>query len=227
MNASCPARLREELLHFASRGVMNIDGMGDAIVRQLLGQSPAADLAEGESSEEVAAVLEAESKSAAGRGTTLQGKRSGSLRDDNKKEVDGGVMQSLSAAADENETAGVTDGKEPLVRTISDLYQLTKADLMGLERIGEKTAAALIAEIEKSKAAPLNRVLLGFGIRFVGERTAQLLAAEFGGIDPLMAATKDELEAVNEVGPKVAEAIADFFAVDRNRELVERLRRRG
>ena len=85
----------------------------------------------------------------------------------------------------------------------------------------------MIAEIEKSKAAPLNRVLLGFGIRFVGERTAQLLAAEFGRIDALMAATKDELEAVNEVGPKVAEAIADFFAVDRNRELVERLKAAG
>lgn len=137
------------------------------------------------------------------------------------------MVRSLSAAAEEGGTDGVTDTKQPLVRTISDLYKLTKADLMGLERIGEKTAAALIAEIEKSKAAPLNRVLLGFGIRFVGERTAQLLASQFGGIDALMAATREELEAVNEVGPKVAEAIADFFAVDRNRELVERLKAAG
>ena len=113
------------------------------------------------------------------------------------------------------------------MRTISDLYKLTKADLMGLERIGEKTAAALIGEIEKSKRAPLNRVLLAFGVRFVGERTAGLLASQFGSIDALMAATKEELEAVNEVGPKVAQAIADFFAVERNRELVHRLKAAG
>ncbi len=227
VNASCPARLREELLHFASRGVMNIDGMGDAIVRQLLGQAAAVDAEEDEASEEVAAVLAAESAASASRGTTLQGKRSRSLRDDNQSGAGGEALTSSSVAGERTVTFDVTDGKQPLVRTISDLYKLTKADLMGLERIGEKTAGALIAEIEKSKAAPLNRVLLGFGIRFVGERTAQLLAAEFGGIDALMAATKEELEAVNEVGPKVAEAIADFFAVDRNRELVERLKAAG
>ncbi len=210
VNASCPARLREELLHFASRGVMNIDGMGDAIVRQLLGQAPAVDVGDEESSEEVAAVLEAESAVAAAKADQPSGKRSRSLRDDNQKETD-----------------VVTDAKQPLVRTVADLYALTKADLMGLERVGEKTAAALIGEIEKSKRAPLNRVLLAFGIRFVGERTAQLLAAQFGEMDALMAATKEELEAVNEVGPKVAQAIADFSAVERNRELVERLKAAG
>ncbi len=196
VNASCPARLREELLHFASRGVMNIDGMGDAIVRQLLGQAPEveADLVslEAGASEEVEAVLAAETESS-------------------------GIHVPES----------VTHAKEPLVRTISDLYKLTKADLMGLERIGEKTATALMAEIERSKTAPQNRVLLGFGIRFVGERTAQMLASQFGSIDALMTATKEELEAVNEVGPKVAEAIADFFAILRNRELVERLKAAG
>ncbi len=254
VNASCPARLREELLHFASRGVMNIDGMGDAIVRQLLGQAAEAP-ENADVSEEVEAVLEAKTMAAAeggsvpqeersrslrddkqkgedrkgeGRkGDALEGKKSRSLRDDNKIESSGAMVRSLSAAAEEGGTDGVTDTKQPLVRTISDLYKLTKADLMGLERIGEKTAAALVAEIEKSKAAPLNRVLLGFGIRFVGERTAQLLASQFGGIDALMEATREELEAVNEVGPKVAEAIADFFAVDRNRELVERLKAAG
>lgn len=220
VNASCPARLREELLHFASRGVMNIDGMGDAIVRQLLGQAPATDATEGEASEEVEAVLDAEAAAGSSSGTEVRGKRGRSSRGDDKKEAtDGGMPRDVPG--------GVTDGREPLVRTISDLYKLTKADLLGLERIGEKTAAALIAELEKSKGAPLNRVLLGFGIRFVGERTAQLLATQFGGIDALMAATKEELEAVNEVGPKVAEAIADFFAVDRNRELVERLKASG
>ena len=192
VNASCPARLREELLHFASRGVMNIDGMGDAIVRQLLGQTAPEDVgvSEGEASEEVEAVRAAESSSV-------------------------------------YVTNDATNAREPLVRTISDLYGLTKADFLGLERIGEKTAQSLLDEIEKSKRAPLNRVLLALGIRFVGERTTQLLASQFGSIDVLMAATADELEAVNEVGPKVAVAIVDFFAVDRNRELVERLKAAG
>ena len=194
VNASCPARLREELLHFVSRRVMNIDGMGDAIVRQLLGQPPesAADgglEGIGEGSEEAEAVQAAEA---------------------------GNVMQEIT-----NGTRRV------YVRTIADLYALSKAEFLSLERIGEKTATALVAEIEKSKAAPLNRVLLGLGIRFVGERTAQLLAAEFGSMDALMGATAEELERVNEVGPRVAEAIVDFFAVERNRELVRRLQEAG
>ena len=188
VNASCPARMREELLHFASRGVMNIEGMGDAVVAQLLGHA-AAPATETGVSEEAEAVRAAE------------------------------VAVSVPAS--------VTDAKEPLVRTISDVYALTKEQLLGLERIGAKTAQALLDEIAKSKAAPLNRVLLGLGIRFVGERTAQLLAAQFGEMDALMAATVDELLAVNEVGPKVAEAIVAFFAEPRNRALVERLQAAG
>jgi DNA ligase (NAD+) len=153
VNAECPARLREELLHFAARGVMNIEGLGDVMVAQLL-------------------------------------------------------------------AAGYVKG-------IADLYELKKEQLLALERVGEKSAQALLDEIERSKAAPLARVLYGLGIRFVGERTAQLLAAHFGSIDALMAATAEELEAVNEVGPRVAQAIAEFFAEPRNRALVERLRKEG
>ncbi len=190
VNASCPARLREELLHFVSRKVMNIDGMGDAIVRQLLGQPPESAVdAIAEGSEEAAAVQAAEAGTAAAEGP---------------------------------------DGaRRVYVRTLADLYGLTKEDFLSLERIGEKTATALVGEIEKSKSAPLNRVLLGLGIRFVGERTAQLLAAEFGSMDALVVATAEELERVNEVGPRVAEAIVDFFAVERNRELVQRLQAAG
>ena len=188
VNAGCPARLREELLHFASRGVMNIEGMGDAVVAQLLGQvaTPGADAG---LSEEVEAVRAAE----------------------------------MEASVPHQ----VTVGKEPLVRSLSDVYGLTKAQLLELERIGAKTAQALLDEIARSKAAPLNRVLLALGIRFVGERTAQLLAAQFGEMNALMAATADDLLAVNEVGPKVAEAIVDFFAEPRNRALVERLQAAG
>ncbi len=84
-----------------------------------------------------------------------------------------------------------------------------------------------MAEIEKSKQARLNRVLFGLGIRFIGERTAQLLAEEFGSMDALMAASTEELERVNEVGPRVAQAIREFFDEEKNRELVERLRKAG
>ena len=93
--------------------------------------------------------------------------------------------------------------------------------------MGEKSAQALLDEIEKSKKAGLARVLLGLGIRFVGERTAQLLAGHFGSIDAIVSATREELEQVNEVGPKVAQAIVEFFAEEKNRELVRQLQRAG
>ena len=107
------------------------------------------------------------------------------------------------------------------------LKKVNLQSLMGLERVGEKTADALLAQIERSKKAGLARVLMGLGIRFVGERTAQLLAEHFGDVSALMEAGKDDLEAVNEVGPKVAEAILEFFGVKKNRQLVDTLRKRG
>ena len=92
---------------------------------------------------------------------------------------------------------------------------------------GAKTADALLGQIARSKTAPLARVIFGLGIRFVGERTATLLATHFGSVDALMGATEEQLEAVNEVGPRVAQAIAEFFAVEKNRALVEDLQRLG
>jgi DNA ligase (NAD+) len=183
INANCPARLREELRHFGSRGVMNIEGLGDAMVAQLLGQK--LDDATDALTEEEAAI--------------------------------------------EDSTANTTasTGGKVLVHTIADLYRLRKDDLLKLERVGDKSAQALLDEIEKSKKAGLARVLLGLGIRFVGERTAQLLAAHFGSIDAIMAATPEELEQVNEVGPKVAQAIVEFFAEKKNRELVRQLQDAG
>jgi DNA ligase (NAD+) len=174
VNASCPARLREELIHFGARGVMNIEGLGDAMVAQLLGQ----------------------------------------------------VVDEAAEDATEEDGAPKTV-REPLVHTIADLYSLTKEQLLGLERVGDKTAQALLDQIERSKQAGLSRVLLGLGIRFVGERTAGLLAAHFGSIDALMAASEEDLTRVNEVGPKVAEAIAEFFAEPRNVALVEKLKAAG
>ncbi|MFY9936828.1 MAG: NAD-dependent DNA ligase LigA, partial [Silvibacterium sp.] len=153
VNADCPARLIESLLHFSARKVMNIDGLGEAVVEQLLNRG--------------------------------------------------------------------------MVKSIADLYSLTQEQLLSLERIGQKTADALLAEIKKSKSAPLNRVLFGLGIRFVGEKTAQLLAEEFGSMDALMAASLEELERVNEVGPRVAQAIREFFDEAQNRELIEKLRAAG
>ncbi len=174
VNASCPARLREELLHFGARSVMNIEGLGEAMVSQLLGQSEA------------------------------------------------GLGE-----ATEEEAGAPRRVREPLVRSLADLYQLKKEQLTGLERVGEKSAQALLDEIERSKQAPLARVLLGLGMRFVGERTAQLLASHFGSMDALMAASVEELTQVKEVGPKVAEAVREFFDEGRNVELVERLRVAG
>ena len=103
----------------------------------------------------------------------------------------------------------------------------TQADLLSLERIGKKTAESLLAEIEKSKTLPLNRLLFGLGIRFVGERTAQILAEEFGSMDVLMSASTEEFERVNEVGPRISQSIREFFDEERNRALIEKLRVAG
>jgi DNA ligase (NAD+) len=117
--------------------------------------------------------------------------------------------------------------RRALVHSLADIYHLKKDDLLRLERIGEKTADSLLEQIERSKQAPLNRVLLGLGIRHVGERTAQALADEFGSMDALIGASEEELTRINDVGPKVAQAIREFFDNKRNLDLVERLRKAG
>src|SRR5262249_52925529 len=153
INANCPAKLRETILHFASRHVMNIEGMGDALVNQL----------------------------------TERG----------------------------------------MVKNVADIYKLTKDDLLKLERMGDKSAQNVMDEIEASKKLPLERVIFGLGIRFVGERTAQFLAEHFGSMDALMKAGEEELLEVQEVGPRIAESINEFFREPKNRELVEQLRKAG
>jgi DNA ligase (NAD+) len=153
VNANCPAKLRETILHFASRGVMNIDGMGDALVTQL----------------------------------TERG----------------------------------------LVKNVADIYQLRKSDLLSLERMGDKSAQNILDEIENSKKLPLERVIYGLGIRMVGERTAQFLAEHFGSMETLESAVVEELQNVNEVGPRIAESIVEFFSIAANRKLVGRLREAG
>ena len=175
INASCPARLREELIHFGHRKVMNIEGLGDAMVAQLLGQTELTPLEE---------------------------------------DADGEAPESKPV-------------REPLIHSLADLYHLRKEQLVSLERVGDKSAQALLDEIERSKKAPLARVLLGLGMRFVGERTAQLLASHFGSMDALITASVEELTQVNEVGPKVAEAVREFFDEPRNRALIEKLREAG
>jgi DNA ligase (NAD+) len=107
------------------------------------------------------------------------------------------------------------------------LYSLAEEQLVGLERFAEKSARTLLSEIERSKKAGLARVLMGLGIRFVGERTAELLAQEFGSIDAVMAASAEELERVEEVGPRISEAVLEFFSRPANRTLVEKLNEAG
>jgi DNA ligase (NAD+) len=183
INVSCPARLEEELRHFASRSVMNIEGLGEALVAQLLGHT----LAEHE------------------------------------------AVSSTEPEGDAEPTESPTS--RALVHSIADIYDLRKDQLLTLERIGEKSADSLLTQIERSKSAPLARVLLGLGIRHVGERTAQALSDAFGSIDALIAASRaddvDALTRINDIGPKVAETIRDFFSNDRNLALVDRLRAAG
>src|SRR6185312_4790669 len=114
-----------------------------------------------------------------------------------------------------------------LVKDVADIYLLNEEKLLSLERIGKKSADNLLREIDASRRLPLERIILGLGIRFVGERTAELLSEHFGSMDAFMNAGLEELQQVNEVGPRVGEAITEFFSEPRNRELVERLRKAG
>jgi DNA ligase (NAD+) len=172
VNADCPAKLRESLLHFGGRGVMNIEGLGDAVVEELC----------------------------------------------NKK----------------------------LVKSVADLYDMNEEKLFLLEkevtRLDKKTgqlitkvqpmfravsANNLLQQINGSKRAGLARVVMGLGIRHVGESTAQALAQEFGNIHELANATPNRLQQVADVGPEVAHSVVDFFSRPANRELVDRLEQAG
>jgi DNA ligase (NAD+) len=149
----CPAQRRESLRHFASRRAMDIDGLGDRLVEQL-----------------------------------------------------------------------VTLGR---VRTPADLYTLTAPELAELDRMGERSAANLVAALDKSRRTTFARFLFALGIPGVGEATAQALAEHFGSLDGLLAAGEEEIQAVRDVGPVIAAHVHAFFAEPRNREVIDALRRGG
>ncbi len=191
VNASCPARLSEELLHYASRGVMNIEGLGESMVSQLMGHP-----------------LNAPT----------------SLAD---IESDADAVVNVDPAESKDEQTAAEPTRRALVHTVADLYRLTESDLVALDRVGSKTAQSLLAEIDRSRRAPLYRVLLGLGIRHVGDRTAQDLANTFGSLDSIMTASQEELLKAEGIGPIVASTIHEFFAIAKNRVLVEDLRKCG
>ncbi|HKS21885.1 MAG TPA: NAD-dependent DNA ligase LigA [Thermoanaerobaculia bacterium] len=114
-----------------------------------------------------------------------------------------------------------------LVTDYASLYELRVDAVAQLERMGEKSAQKLIDSIEGSKARPLPNFIFALGIRFVGERAAKLLAERFASIDALMSATVEELVAVPEIGPKVAESVTFYFSVPANRERIEKMQRLG
>lgn len=152
-NASCPAQLKEHILHFASRRAMDIEHLGDRLTDRLV-------------------------------------------------------------------EAG-------LVRDVADLYALRMDQLLGIERMAEKSAQNLLSSIEASKKRPLEAVIFALGIRQVGEALARSLAAHFRSMDALMSATEEELAKVEDIGPVVAQSIANFFRSEQNRALVTRLRQAG
>jgi DNA ligase (NAD+) len=153
VNPRCPAQIREGLIHFCSRDAMNIEGLGEQWIGQLL-------------------------------------------------------------------DAG-------LVHDAADLYRLRKEDLLPLERMGDKLAGNLLEAIERSKQNSLERLLFGLGIRHVGEKAARTLARAFGTMDRLMNASVEELTAIREIGPKMADSIVRFFQNPGARALIERLREAG
>jgi DNA ligase (NAD+) len=152
-NASCPARLKRSIEHFASRGAMNIEGLGESLIDQLVNRG--------------------------------------------------------------------------LVGDVADLYHLDAPTLEALERMGKKSTANLLAQIERSKSNELWRLLNGLGIRHVGERGAQVLAQAFGSMGVILQASVAELQQVPEIGPVLAQSIRAWCEQPANRTLVDRLARAG
>jgi DNA ligase (NAD+) len=149
LNSSCPAQIEGRLRHFAGRAAMDIEGLGDVLVHQLV--------------------------------------------------------------------------EKGLLRDFADLYRLGLDDLVGLERMAEKSASNLLAQIQASKQRELHRLLFGLGIHGVGERAAQLLARHFRGLAKLKEASVEEIDAIYEIGPVLAQSVRDWFAAEANRRLVARL----
>ena len=152
-NTSCPAKLQRGLEHFASRGAMNIEGLGESLVAQVI--------------------------------------------------------------------------KAGLVHDYADVYAMSAEKLETLERMGKKSAAKLMLQIERSRGNELWRLIYGLGIRHVGERASQVLARAFGSMDTLCAATVGQLQQTSEIGPVLAESLRSWFDEPRNRQLLERLRDAG
>jgi DNA ligase (NAD+) len=114
-----------------------------------------------------------------------------------------------------------------LVKDVSDLYTLHPMNLVSLERLGDKSARNIIQSIEASKKVPFPRVLFALGIRYVGETVAKKLAMAFKSIDKLMEASVEELTEVDEIGERIASSVVSFFADERNREIIEKLKKAG
>lgn len=117
--------------------------------------------------------------------------------------------------------------QEGMIHNVADLYHLQATDICQLERMGEKSAENIIQGILRSKEVPFERVLFALGIRFVGETVAKKIAKAFRSIDALMSATLDDLIHVDEIGEKIAQSILLYFANEKNRALIERLREAG
>ena len=153
INPSCPAVIGEQIAHFVSRDAMNIDGLGDAIVQQLLQQH--------------------------------------------------------------------------LIKDVSDIYGLTKDELVDLEGFGEKSADNLLKAIEDSKHVGLARVLFALGIRFVGAKAGRILAECFGSMDALQQASVEELTAIGDIGPRIAESVVSYMADADHQGLIQKLQAQG
>lgn len=115
------------------------------------------------------------------------------------------------------------------LKDITDIYKLGKKvkELKSLERFGEKSIDNILNSIERSKTRPFEKVLYAIGIRHVGDRTARVLAKHFKNIDNIIAASKDEIESIHEIGPRIAESVYDFFRTKSNLQMVDRLRKAG
>jgi len=117
--------------------------------------------------------------------------------------------------------------QEGLVKDVADLYYLTREQLLGMERMADKSVSNVLSSIERSKDRPLARIIFALGILHIGEETAELLASHFPNIDKIAKANEEELLSIPSIGPKIAESIVAFFRQKENQRIIEKLRKAG
>ena len=239
-NAACPAQAQQRIEHFASRGAMDIRGIGENLskiiapdMKQIAEKLGAISTALAPVTEQLAEQMK-KIAALAPRGELVEQMKKAVSASAPVTEQLAEQMRRISADLSSNrelveQMRNIIASMEVSIKDVAGLYSLKdkKEELLKLDKMGEKSVSNILDAIERSKNRPLARVILALGIRHIGEETAELLAREFHSIDALAEAPREELMSIETIGPKVADSVIGFFRQEANQDILRRLREAG